>query len=64
MTWTGDQSASWDYIRWHVPTLIGSGLSGQAYATGDVDDVPRTPRALLEVECHRFLHPRRFCERP
>lgn len=39
VTWTGDQSASWDYIRWHVPTLIGSGLSGQAYATGDIDAI-------------------------
>ena len=39
VAWTGDQSASWDYIRWHVPTLIGSGLSGQAYATGDVDAI-------------------------
>jgi len=39
VTWTGDQSASWDYIRWHVPTLIGSGLSGQAFATGDVDAI-------------------------
>lgn len=39
VTWTGDQSSSWDYIRWHVPTLVGSGLSGQAYATGDVDAI-------------------------
>lgn len=39
VTWTGDQSGSWDYIRWHVPTLIGSGLSGQDYATGDVDGI-------------------------
>jgi len=39
VAWTGDQSASWDYIRWHVPTLVGSGLSGQAYATGDVDAI-------------------------
>ncbi|MRW86628.1 DUF5110 domain-containing protein [Pseudoduganella sp. FT26W] len=39
VAWTGDQSASWDYIRWHVPTLIGSGLSGQAYAAGDVDAI-------------------------
>ncbi|MCL2919385.1 NPCBM/NEW2 domain-containing protein [Shewanella litorisediminis] len=39
VTWTGDQSGSWDYIRWHIPTLIGSGLSGQAYATGDVDAI-------------------------
>ena len=39
VTWTGDQSGSWDYIRWHIPTLIGSGLSGQVYATGDVDGI-------------------------
>ncbi|MBU2179914.1 MAG: NPCBM/NEW2 domain-containing protein [Gammaproteobacteria bacterium] len=39
VTWTGDQSSSWDYIRWHIPTLIGSGLSGQTYATGDVDAI-------------------------
>lgn len=39
VAWTGDQSASWDYIRWHIPTLVGSGLSGQAYATGDVDAI-------------------------
>ena len=39
VTWTGDQSGSWDYIRWHIPTIIGSGLSGQAYATGDVDGI-------------------------
>jgi alpha-glucosidase len=39
VTWTGDQSSSWDYIRWHIPTLIGSGLSGQVYATGDVDAI-------------------------
>lgn len=39
VAWTGDQSSSWDYIRWHVPTLIGSGLSGMAYASGDVDAI-------------------------
>ncbi|RPE79682.1 alpha-glucosidase (family GH31 glycosyl hydrolase) [Vulcaniibacterium tengchongense] len=39
VAWTGDQSGSWDYIRWHIPTLIGSGLSGLAYATGDVDGI-------------------------
>lgn len=37
--WTGDQSGSWDYIRWHIPTYIGSGLSGQAYATSDLDGI-------------------------
>lgn len=39
VAWTGDQSSSWDYIRWHIPTLIGSGLSGMAYANGDVDAI-------------------------
>lgn len=39
VVWTGDQSGSWRYIRWHIPTLIGSGLSGQNCATGDVDGI-------------------------
>ena len=39
VTWTGDQSGGWDFIRWHVPTLIGSGLSGMNYSTGDVDGI-------------------------
>ncbi|EKO3588010.1 discoidin domain-containing protein [Vibrio metschnikovii] len=39
VTWTGDQAASWDYIRWHIPTFIGSGLSGQAYASSDVNGI-------------------------
>jgi len=37
--WTGDQSGTWDYIRWHIPTLVGSGLSAQNSATGDVDGI-------------------------
>jgi len=39
VVWTGDQSGSWNYIRWHIPTLIGSGLSAQNCATGDVDGI-------------------------
>ncbi len=26
--WTGDQSGNWEYIRFHIPTVIGAGLSG------------------------------------
>lgn len=37
--WTGDQSGSWNYIRWHIPTLVGCGLSAQNSATGDVDGI-------------------------
>ncbi len=37
--WTGDQKGTWDYIRWHIPTVIGSGLSAQNCATGDIDGI-------------------------
>jgi len=53
--WTGDQSGSWQLIRWHIPTLIGSGLSGQAYATTDVDGIfggsPETYTRDLQWKC-------------
>ncbi len=55
VTWTGDQSGSWDYIRWHIPTLIGSGLSGMNYSTGDVDGIfggsPDTYTRDLQWKC-------------
>ena len=39
VVWTGDQKGSWDYIRWHIPTVAGSGLSALNCATGDVDGI-------------------------
>lgn len=37
--WSGDQSGSWDYIRWQIPTYAGSTMSGQHVTTGDVDGI-------------------------
>ncbi len=37
--WSGDQSGNWEYIRFHIPTVIGAGLSGYNAATGDVDGI-------------------------
>ncbi|MFD0260907.1 NPCBM/NEW2 domain-containing protein [Kitasatospora indigofera] len=37
--WSGDQSGSWDYIRWQIPTYAGATMSGMAYNTGDVDGI-------------------------
>ncbi len=38
--WTGDQTGGeWEYIRFHVPTYIGSGLSGQPNITSDMDGI-------------------------
>ncbi len=39
--WSGDQSGSWEYIRFHIPTLSGAGLTAQNAATGDVDGIFR-----------------------
>jgi len=37
--WTGDNTGNWEYIRMQIPTVIGSGLSGFAHASGDVDGI-------------------------
>ncbi|KAJ3070205.1 hypothetical protein HDU98_006747 [Podochytrium sp. JEL0797] len=37
--WTGDQKGTWDNVRFHIPTLQGAGLSGQAWTSGDVDGI-------------------------
>lgn len=37
--WSGDQTGNWEYIRFHIPTVIGAGLSAQNAATGDVDGI-------------------------
>ncbi|WP_020141598.1 RICIN domain-containing protein [Terracoccus sp. 273MFTsu3.1] len=37
--WSGDQSGSWDYIKWQIPTYAGSTLSGQHVTTGDIDGI-------------------------
>jgi alpha-glucosidase len=37
--WNGDNSGSWEYIRFQIPTVLGSGLSAQAHTSGDVDGI-------------------------
>ncbi|MFV0606578.1 MAG: TIM-barrel domain-containing protein [Niabella sp.] len=38
--WTGDQTGGlWEYIRFHIPTYIGSGLGGQPNITSDMDGI-------------------------
>lgn len=38
--WTGDQTGGqWEYIRFHVPTYIGAGLSGQPNICSDMDGI-------------------------
>ncbi len=53
--WSGDQSGNWEYIRFHIPTVLGAGLSGFNAATGDVDGIfggsASDPGARLEWKC-------------
>ena len=37
--WSGDQFGDWEYIRMHIPTYIGAGLSGNPYCGSDVDAI-------------------------
>lgn len=38
--WSGDQTGGvWEYIRFHIPTYIGSGLSGLPNITSDNDGI-------------------------
>lgn len=37
--WSGDQKGNWEYVRFHIPTIIGAGLSAQNAATSDVDGI-------------------------
>lgn len=38
--WTGDQTGGeWEYIRFHIPTYIGAGLSGQPNISSDMDGI-------------------------
>eukprot|EP00043_Microstomoeca_roanoka_P010934 m.103348 g.103348 ORF g.103348 m.103348 type:complete len:917 (-) comp15040_c1_seq1:155-2905(-) len=37
--WNGDNGGSWEYIRFQIPTVLGSGLSAQAHTSGDIDGI-------------------------
>ncbi|XP_072946528.1 alpha-glucosidase 2-like [Epargyreus clarus] len=38
--WSGDQTGGvWEYIRFHIPTYIGTGLSGQPIVGADMDGI-------------------------
>ena len=48
--WTGDQSGGeWEYIRFHIPTYIGSGLSGQPNITSDNDGIFGGSNAIVNI---------------
>eukprot|EP00929_Paragymnodinium_shiwhaense_P118308 TRINITY_DN90248_c0_g1_i1.p1 TRINITY_DN90248_c0_g1~~TRINITY_DN90248_c0_g1_i1.p1 ORF type:complete len:810 (-),score=176.41 TRINITY_DN90248_c0_g1_i1:293-2722(-) len=53
--WTGDDTGSFEYIRWQIPTFVGTGFSAQAHVSGDVDGIfggsPETYVRDLQFKC-------------
>ncbi len=48
--WSGDQTGGvWEYIRFHIPTYIGSGLSGQPNICSDMDGIFGGKNPLVNV---------------
>lgn len=46
-TWTGDNRANWDHLRWSIPMVLGLGLSGQPFSGPDVGGFSDDPDAEL-----------------
>ena len=48
--WSGDQTGGeWEYIRFHIPTYIGSGLSGQPNICSDMDRIFGGKNAAVNI---------------
>ncbi len=48
--WSGDQTGGqWEYIRFHIPTYIGAGLSGQPNITSDMDGIFGGKNAIINT---------------
>lgn len=48
--WSGDQTGgNWEYIRFHIPTYIGSGLSGNPNISSDMDGIFGGKNAVVNI---------------
>ena len=48
--WSGDQTGGlWEYIRFHIPTYLGAGLSGQPNITSDMDGIFGGKNAIINT---------------
>ncbi len=53
--WTGDQTGGeWEYIRFHIPTYIGSGLSGQPNIGSDMDGIFGGKNPVVNVRDYQW----------
>lgn len=53
--WTGDQTGGeWEYIRFHIPTYIGSGLSGIPNITSDMDGIFGGKNPIVNIRDYQW----------
>ncbi len=53
--WSGDQTGGdWDYIRYHIPTFIGTGLSGEPNITSDMDGIFGGGKPIINARCYEW----------
>lgn len=55
--WTGDDSGSMDYVRWQIPTFVGSGFSAQAHVSGDIDGIFGGSPCVLQTIYAKYQTP-------
>jgi alpha-glucosidase len=47
VTWTGDNSSTWNHLKLSIPMLLNLGMSGFAYSGADVGGFIGTPSPEL-----------------
>lgn len=53
--WSGDQTGGvWEYIRFHIPTYIGSGLSGQPNICSDMDGIFGGKKPIINIRDYQW----------
>ncbi len=53
--WSGDQTGGeWEYIRFHIPTYLGSGLSGQPNICSDMDGIFGGKNAVVNTRDYQW----------
>ena len=64
--WSGDQKGGlWEYIRFHIPSYIGAGLSGIPYVGSDMDGIygGDAPVSYTHLDVYKRQDTRRAAQR-
>ncbi len=53
--WSGDQKGGlWEYIRFHIPSYIGAGLSGIPYVGSDMDGIYGGDAPIIQTRDYQW----------